>query len=225
MATEAKKERVLLKTVKNAAGQPLAKIWSDGTINILDVRISYPHIDQMWRKKDSDALAYSASVIVPTKTHQPVIDALLEFCLDMLKTHNKGVDIKDEAYFVRDGKPTKKPEYADAWVVASRETEKPTVLHPDKSEMETPAEIKELIKAGYFVDILIQPWWQDNEHGKRINASLRAVRLRREGPLIKEGGINKNDAISSFDDDDEGGFGGGSSAPADDDDDDGMGGL
>src|SRR3546814_1036870 len=75
------------------------------------------------------------------------------------------------------------------------------------------------IKAGYFIDMLVQPWWQDNEHGKRINASLRAVRLRREGPLIAEGGISKDAAISSFDDDDEGGFGGDTGS------DDDMGGL
>ena len=81
------------------------------------------------------------------------------------------------------------------------------MLHPDKSEMESPEEIKSTIKAGYYIDLLIQPWWQDNEHGKRVNASLRAVRFRREGPLISEGGISKDDAISSFDDDDEGGFG------------------
>lgn len=200
--------RTVVKTAKNSKGQVIAKLYNDGTILFQDVRISYPHIDKMWRKNEKDTLAFSATVILPTDTHQPAIDLALEVVSDILKERNKGVEIKDDALFVRDGKPTKKPEYAGAWIVASRETEKPTVLHPDKSEMESPEEIKAEIKAGYFVDILVQPWWQDNEHGKRVNASLRAVRLRREGPLIAEGGISKDDAISSFDDDDEGGFGG-----------------
>lgn len=210
--------RTVVKSAKNAAGQTICKVYSDGTILIADVRASYPHIDAMWRKSDKDALAYSITGILPVKTHQPAIDLLLEVCEDIIKERNKGADIKDDLKFIRDGKPTKKPEYEGAWIVASRETEKPTVLHPDKSEMESPAEIKKEIKAGYYIDMLVQPWWQDNEHGKRINASIRAVRLRREGPLIAEGGISKDAAISSFDDDDEGGFGG---APDDDD----MGGL
>lgn len=200
--------RTVVKVAKNSKGQTIAKLFSDGTINVMDVRASYPHIDKMWRKNDKDTLAYSITGILPVATHQPAIDLLLEVAMDILKDRNKGQDIKDDAKFIRDGKPTKKPEYADAWIVASRETEKPTVLHPDKSEMESPEEIKSTIKAGYFIDLLIQPWWQDNEHGKRVNASLRAVRFRREGPLISEGGISKDDAISSFDDDDEGGFGG-----------------
>lgn len=209
MSENEKTPRTVVKTAKNSKGQTIAKLYSDGTLLLMDVRISYPHIDKMWRKNEKDTLAYSATVILPTATHQPAIDLAMEVADDILKDRNKGRDIKDDAKFVRDGKPTKKPEYAGAWIVASRETEKPTVLHPDKSEMESEAEIKREIKAGYYVDILVQPWWQDNEHGQRINASLRAVKLRREGPLISEGGISKDDAISSFDDDDEGGFGGG----------------
>lgn len=217
MTTETKAPRTLVKSAKNDKGQTIAKLYSDGTILISDVRISYPHLDAPWRKNDKDTLAYSATGILPVATHQPAIDLLNEVTMDLLGERNKGKDIKDDAKFIRDGKPTKKPEYVGAWIVASRETEKPTVLHPDKSEMESPAEIKSAIKAGFYTDLLVQPWWQDNEHGQRVNASLRAVRLRREGPLISEGGISKDDAISSFDDDDEGGFGS--------DDDDGNGGL
>jgi hypothetical protein len=208
--------RTVVRSAKNDKGQVICKVYSDGTIMISDVRASYPHLDQAWRKNEKDTFAFSVTGILPVATHQPAIDLLLDVCMDIIKERNKGADIKDDLKFVRDGNPTKKPEYKDAFIVASRETEKPTVLHPDKSEMESPAEIKKEIKAGYYIDMLVQPWWQDNEHGKRINASIRAVRLRREGPLIAEGGITKDAAISSFDDDEDGGFGGG---------DDDMGGL
>jgi hypothetical protein len=96
-----------------------------------------------------------------------------------------------------------------AWIVAARETDnRPIVLNPDRSEMDQ-EDIKPTIKAGYRIDMLVEPWPQDNEHGKRINASLRAVRFRREDTPISEGGISKDEAISSFDDDEDGGFGGG----------------
>ena len=127
--------RTIVKSAKNSKGQVIAKLYSDGTILISDVRASYPHLDAAWRKNEKDTLAFSLTGILPTATHQPAIDLLNEVCMDVLKERNKGKDIKDDAKFVRDGKPTKKPEYEGAWIVASRETEKPTVLHPDKSEM------------------------------------------------------------------------------------------
>lgn len=205
-------ERTVVKSVKNA------KLYSDGTILIADVRISYPHLDKKWAKDPSkDTPAYSATGILPNDTHAEARELCLEVVDNILKENNKGGKIKADAKFVRDGETSGKSEYDGAWIVAARESDnRPIVLNPDKSEMPI-EDIKSEIKAGYFIDLLIEPWWQDNTHGKRVNASLRAVRFRREGPLIAEGGISKDDAISSFDDDDDGGFGDG--------DDDGMGGL
>ena len=204
-------ERKIVKSGKNI------KIYSDGTIMISNCRISYPHIDKKWAKNPSkDTPAYSAVGILATDTHQEAIDMCLEHCQEILEENNKGRAIPDNMLFIRDGGPTKKPEYAGAWTVNAREPDnRPVVLHPDKSEMEI-EDIKPTVKPGHYIDLLIDPWWQDNEHGKRVNASLRAVRYRREGEEIGEGGLDKDEAIASFDDDDEGGFG---------DDDDENGGL
>lgn len=203
MATEEKKARVVVKSGKNF------KIYSDGTILVSDVRASYPHLDKKWCKNPAkDTPAYSLTGIMPNDTHAEAREAIMEFCADLLKERNKGGKIKADAYFVRDGDLSGKTEYEDAWIVVGRETDnRPVVLNPDKSEMDV-EDIKPTIKAGYRVDMLVEPWWQDNEHGKRINASLRAVRFRREDELISEGGISKDEAISSFDDDEDGGFGG-----------------
>lgn len=203
-------ERKVVKSVKNA------KLYSDGTIMISLARISYPHIDKKWAKNAKDTPAYSAVGILPTDTHQEAIDLCLEVANDMIQAQNKGKPIPDDKLFIRDGGPTKKPEYAGAWTVNARETDnRPVVLNPDKTEMEID-DIKSTVKPGHRVDLLIDPWWQDNEHGKRVNASLRAVRYRYEDEEIGEGGLDKDEAISSFDDDDDGGFGG------DDDDNGGL---
>lgn len=196
-------DRTVVKKVKNAT------LYSDGTIMLALVRASYPHVDKKWAKNPSkDTPAYSIVGILPTDTHQEAIDLCLEVIQGIIKDQNKGKDIPDDKYFVRDGKPTKKPEYAGAWTVHARETDnRPVVLNPDKTEMEQD-EIKSTIKAGHRIDILIDPWWQDNDHGQRVNASLRAVRYRYEDEEIGEGTMDKDTAISSFDDDDDGGFGG-----------------
>lgn len=195
-------ERKVVKTVKNA------KLFSDGTISITDCRISYPHLDKKYARKSTDTPAYSAVGILPNDTHAEAAQLCRDVAQKMLDEHNKGAKIKADLLFVRNGDLSAKPEYEGAWTINAREADnRPVVLNPDKSEMAI-EDIKPTIKAGFRVDLLIDPWWMDNDHGKRVNASLRAVRYRREDEPLAEGGISKDDAISSFDDDDDGGFGG-----------------
>ena len=203
MAEEAKAERTVVKKVKNAV------YYSDGTLRVTDIRISYPHLDKKWCKNPAkDTPAFSCVGILPKETHQEAIDLCLEVVDIILKEQMKGERVKADAKFIRDGDLAAKPEYENAYTINSREENRPIVLNPDKSEMDI-EDIKPTITAGHYTDMLIQPWLQNNEHGKRVNASLRAVRYRREGPALTEGsGISKETAISSFDDDEDGGFGG-----------------
>jgi len=77
--------------------------------------------------------------------------------------------------------------------------------------------------AGCFVNALVRFWAQDDEdYGKRINASIEAVQFKRHGEAF--GGGKKVDVHSTFEDEgDEDDFAGGSgSGAAADDDDDGL---
>ena len=202
MAGATQVERIVVKKVKNAV------LYSDGTLRVTDIRISYPHLDKKWAKNASDSAAFSCVGILPKDTHKEAIDLCLEVCDTLLKEQLKGEKIKADAKFIRDGDQAAKPEYEGAWTINVREDMRPIVLNPDKSEMDI-EDIKPTIKPGHFTDMLCQPWLQNNEWGKRINASLRAVRYRREGPELSEAtGISKDVAIASFDDDEDGGFGG-----------------
>ncbi len=200
-------------------------IWSDDTITVQDVRISYPHLDKKWAKKPTDTPRWSCTAILPLATHQEAITAIYDWATAKVKELNKGKEIGDNLLFIRDGKPTKKPEYADSWIIVSGESDKePVIVNPDKTKMPK-EDIKSTFRAGHFIDKLIEPWFQNNEHGTRLNASLRSVRYRREGPEISQGGISEEDAISSFDDDDDGGFGSGDNPKNDTSSDDDYGGL
>lgn len=214
MAKEERIARTKVKVVKNAI------LWSDGTITISNVRASYPHVDKKWAKKATDTPAYSITGILPNATHKEARELCLEVAEQVRKDGKLKPNLKDDLYFIRNGDDEKKPEYANAWIIAARETQRPAVLNTDKTAME-PAEIEETIKPGGRIDLLVQPWAQDNEHGQRLNASLRGVRWLRmiDGEEIGEGGLDSDEVASSFgdDDDDNGGFTG--------DDDDENGGL
>lgn len=201
MATS--EQRTVVKKVDKAT------LWSDGTITVKDVRASYPHLDKKWAKNPAKETAkFSVVGILANDTHGQAIQLIRDHADGLIKAHPKVNKIKADAYYIRDGDQSAKDEYADAWTVNASETNRPAVLNPDKSAMDID-EIADIIKPGARIDMLIEPWVQDNEHGQRVNASLRGVRFLRmiDGEEIGEGGLSDEEVVSSFDDDDDGGFG------------------
>lgn len=66
--------------------------------------------------------------------------------------------------------------------------------------------------SGCYVNAVVRIWGQDNEHGKRINASLESVQFFRDGSAFGAPPVDPNDKFSDDMAGEEGGFG-------DDDDD------
>lgn len=61
---------------------------------------------------------------------------------------------------------------------------RPTILNWDK----TPLQEKDgKPYGGCFVDLVLDIWPQENKHGKRINAELKGVRFRGDGPAFTGG--------------------------------------
>jgi len=76
--------------------------------------------------------------------------------------------------------------------------------------------------SGCYVNVIVRIWFQDNEHGRRVNASLEAVQFLRDGEPFGAGSIDVDDA---FDEDDVGEYGeidDPYGSDDDDDDDDGL---
>jgi hypothetical protein len=71
--------------------------------------------------------------------------------------------------------------------------------------------------AGCYVNATIVVWAQDNEHGKRINAQVKAVQFFKDGEAFGAAAVNPDD---EFTDDMAGEVGG--DFTDDEDDDDGM---
>lgn len=69
--------------------------------------------------------------------------------------------------------------------VSARSTTRPLVIDKDKSPL-TEQDGKPY--AGCFVNASIELWAQDNNYGKRVNASLRGVQFLRDGDAFAGGG-------------------------------------
>lgn len=84
--------------------------------------------------------------------------------------------------------------YEDNLFVSARNQVRPTVLDADKSPL-TAQDGK--VYAGCYVNAVIELWAQDNNYGKRINASLMGVQFYDDGDAFAGGGVADAD---DFDD-------------------------
>jgi hypothetical protein len=78
--------------------------------------------------------------------------------------------------------------------VSARSATRPLVIDKDKSPL-TEQDGKPY--AGCFVNASVELWPQDNNYGKRVNASLRGVQFFRDGDAFAGGGAASED---EFDD-------------------------
>lgn len=78
--------------------------------------------------------------------------------------------------------------------VSARSATRPLVIDKDKSALTEPDGKP---YAGCYVNASIELWAQDNNYGKRVNASLRGVQFFRDGDAFAGGGAASED---EFDD-------------------------
>lgn len=84
--------------------------------------------------------------------------------------------------------------FAGMLYLSARSTTRPLVIDRDKTPL-TEQDGKPY--AGCYVNASVELWAQDNNYGKRINASLRGVQFLRDGDAFAGGGAASKD---DFDD-------------------------
>lgn len=198
------------KRVKNAI------LYTNGCIKIENVRFSYPHLDKPFAgkaKNDEGKAAtpkYGIVGMLPKKTHVEAKDLIKE-AMDALMQANECPKLAPEKKFMRNGDDQDEPVYEGHWTVSAREERAPSIRDKRGTLVTDPKAIANLIEGGYWGHILIRPWFQDNDYGKRINAGLVGVQHIRDDETFGEGRIDDSDAWT----DESGGSSGG-----DEDDDD-----
>jgi hypothetical protein len=131
---------------------------------------------------------------------------------------NKWPKFKADKVCFRDGDEENWDGYEGNWYLSCNSplTRRPRVITNRKDKdghwIEAQPGEKGCPYSGCYVNAIVRIWVQDNELGKRINASLEAVQFLRDGEPFGAGSIDVDDA---FDEDDVSDYG-----DIDDDDDD-----
>lgn len=171
------------------------KFNENGTIRIDDVRLSYPHLFTPWNGEEGKPKKYSGKFIMPNETHKKETEALRAHLLKLQQEYFKARVPAANLGF-RNGEDLNKPEFEDAWYVSASESLRPQVMGRNKEAL---TEEDDVVYAGCYVNVLVRPWKQDNNHGKKINFNLIGVQFKRDGERF---GAERPDASEEFDDED-----------------------
>lgn len=160
------------------------------------VKLSYPHLFKAQKGQDNDTLKFSAAFILDKEKHAEQIKNLQALIKKLIAEKHTGKTIPPDRIFLKDGslKPDTEGYSEDVMFFNSNNTSKPTTVRKDRSPA---TEADDLFYPGATVNALITIWYQKNEHGVRINASLEAVQFASHGTRIGAGPI---DPESVFDD-------------------------
>lgn len=173
-------------------------------IKLENVRLAFPTLFEAKTVNGEGEPAFSATFLMPPD--HPGVTAL-RAAFDALGKEKWGakwpnvkkeIETKDR-FCLHDGDT--KAEYGGFpgnWFVSSRNKTRPLVIDKDKTPL-TQQDGRPY--AGCYVHASIELWCQDNNYGKRINASLRGVQFVRDGEAFAGGGAASDDEFDSVDDD------------------------
>lgn len=172
-------------------------------VKLENVRLAFPVLHEPKSVNGEGEPAFSASFLMAP--NHPAVKALRDAFEAIGKdkwgakwpTIKKEIEAKDR-YALHDGDT--KADYAGfpgQMFVSARNKSRPLVIDRDKTPLVS-SDGKPY--AGCYVNASIELWAQDNNYGKRINASLRGVQFVKDGDAFAGGGAASDDEFDSVDD-------------------------
>jgi len=168
-------------------------------INLPAVRLSFPSLFKTATFGGEDTGKFEATFILDKRDHAAVIEKIKAAIGRMIKEEMKGKAPAADKICLKDGDQSDRAESAGTYTIKASTKKRPLVINRDKS----PITIEDnIIYAGCYVNAIISIWAQDNQWGKRINASLDGVQFVRDGEPFGDGGLSVS-AFDAFGDEDD----------------------
>ncbi len=183
-------------------------------VQLNNVRISFAHglfTPQRAKGSSDGPLKFNSSFLIDPETSAgskliaEIEDAMADIAQE--KWGDRADKIlnglkKQDRICLRDGDTKSEWEgYEDMMFVSASNETRPLVVDGNRNEL-SKADGKPY--SGCFVNASIEIWAQDNDYGKRINASLRGVQFAKDGDSFSGGGaadIDEFDDLSDHGDD------------------------
>ena len=160
-------------------------------IMLNNVRISFP---SLFRKAtfNGEETKFGATFLIGKKEGKATIDEIDAAIKGIMREDLKGTKLAPDKICFKDGDNIDYAGYAGNMSIKASSTKRPIVIDRDKSPL---TEDDNRIYAGCRVNAVIELWAQNNNYGKRINASLLGVQFFKNDEPFADG--NKG-SLSDF---------------------------
>ena len=171
------------------------------------VRLSYAKLFKAEGFKGADEnKKFSCNFILDKEKHAGVIKKMKARIAEILK-ENK-VKLKADKIFLKDGDGEGEAEEVEGcYFLAASNSKRPQTIRSEGGSnvpvTEDDANEMDILYSGCYVDGVIRVWYQDNQWGKRINASLEVTRHRKSGEKFGAGNVNADDVLDDLPEDDD----------------------
>jgi hypothetical protein len=143
-------------------------------IKMQNVRLSFPNLFQTASFGGEDLGKYDSTFLLDKKDHADTIKKIQAQIKSLTKEKFKGKALPEDRICLKDGDESVREEMAGMYSIKASTKKRPMVLDRDKTPL---TEDDDKIYAGCRVNAIITLWPQDNQFGKRINASLDGVQF------------------------------------------------
>jgi hypothetical protein len=164
------------------------------SIKLNNVRLSFPSLFHKAEYNGKET-KYEATFLLDKIKHASVIAEINEAIKAKISSDLKGAKVAADKLCLRDGDEVEYDGYAGHMTLKASTKKRPLVLNKDKSPL---AEDDGVVYSGCYVNGIVELWAQNNEFGKRINATLLGVQFSNDGEAFASGGSTAT--VDDFDD-------------------------
>ena len=174
-------------------------------VKLTNVRLSFPALFTPEKNTNDNGevrKSWKASFLMDKDKHADLIEQIEDTIEDVIadKWGKNPPKLKAEKKCLRDGDDEDYDGYADMMYLSARSYSRPPVVDRDRSPL-----VEEDGKpyAGCYVNAVVHLWAQDNDNGKRVNASLEAVQFVKDGDAFGRAPVDVDEEFDDIDDGDE----------------------
>lgn len=163
-------------------------------IKLNNVRLSFP---SLWRKAtfEGTETKFEATFMLDKTEHADKIEEIKKVIAAGIKENLKGAKVAADKIALKDGDESGRDEYENHYTLKAANGKRPKIVDRDKGQL---TEDDNRPYSGCYVNAIVEPWYQSNAYGKRVNFNLLGVQFLKDGEPFSEGGSVADD--DDFDD-------------------------
>lgn len=168
-------------------------------IKLTNVRLSFP---SLFRKAtfEGQETKFEATFMLNKEQHADLIADIKKQIAAGIKENLKGAKIPADKIAFKDGDESARDEYEGHYTLKAANGKRPKVLNRDKTPL---SEDDDVIYSGCYVNAVVEPWYQANAYGKRVNFNLLGVQFFKDGEPFESGSVADDDDFDEFEADDD----------------------